>query len=142
MTRTAARKKPKRHPVRARRPPRKPITDRAVYIGIVVVGLFIVLLGALFAGPEIWPAILVGYLAMVAWHINASAFRAYRGRSLADWQQSLARIPLRPVGYGTREGKPIEAAHDHPETLKAVRISIAVSVAIVAAAAVFAWRMM
>jgi hypothetical protein len=73
----------------------------------------------------------LGYIFAVAYLINLYAFQVYRGKRLENWQQSLARIPLRFVGYGAKGGKPLEAAHHHQETKNALLMSIVISAAIV-----------
>src|SRR5688572_24932064 len=117
------------------RPAAKPMSDRAVYIGLAVVGIFVFILAWLWAdgSKATWGAITLGYIAAIAYLVNFYAFQVYRGKHLGNWQQSLARVPLRFVGYGTRQGRPLEAAHDHPETKMALLFSIAISLALVMA---------
>lgn len=109
------------------------MSDRAVYLGMLIVGFFFVMLGWLFA-PEYWGLFALGYLALMAYLINFSVLDVYRGKHLANWRQSLARIPLRTVGYGTKEGRPLDAAHDHPETFRALTWSLIISLIVLAAA--------
>jgi hypothetical protein len=141
MKRAGPRKKFKRRHTGPKPLVRKPMSDPAIYTGTVIIGLFIVLLGAVFTDVRYWPWFMLGYVALVAYLINIFAWQTYRGQRLVNWQQSLARIPLRFVGYGTKEGKPLEAAHDHPETLKAVQVSVAIGIIILAMLAVIAWRL-
>jgi hypothetical protein len=132
MTRAPDRSRKKKRIAGPRKPPAvKPMTDRAVYLGIGIVGFFIVMLVFLFTDGEYWRPVALGYLIAVAYLINYYVFQVYRGKHIEHWQQSLARVPLRPVGYGTKGGKPLEAAHHHQETKKALLVSIAVSAAIV-----------
>lgn len=108
------------------RSPRPRISDATLFLGFAIIGAFAVLVLSLATGVE-WPQIALGYVAAIAILINLYAFRAYRGGRLEGWQQALARVPLRFVGYGSRGGKPLEAAHDHPETRKALIVSVVVS---------------
>jgi hypothetical protein len=106
-------------------------SDGTIYAGFALIGFFVVLLAfPLFEGN--WRVPLVAYVALVAILVNLYAWRAYRSRHLARWQKSLARLPLRAAGYGTRSGKPLEAAHGQPEARRAIAISIAVSIVVVA----------
>jgi Flp pilus assembly protein TadB len=130
MSKASSKRRLKRH--RPRLQTSKPISDRAVYFLMLCVGLFIVILTWLFTQGEYWWAVALGYAVAVAYLINFYTFQAYRGRHLGQWQQSLARVPLRFVGYGTKAGKPLEAAHDHPETRTALLTSIIVSLIVVA----------
>ena len=59
-------------------------------------------------------------------------FGAYRGKRMANWQQALARLPLRFAGYGTKHGKPLAAAHNAAAARKMIAISIVVSVLVLA----------
>ena len=140
MNRTSARRRRKRsHAPKA--PAIQPIKDRTVYWGLAVVGLFIGLLSWLFTDARYWGVVVLVYVIVVAYFINLYAFRAYRGQHLDHWQQCLARVPLRFVGYGSKEGKPLEAAHDHPETRTALIASLFASLAILAGLGfiVFRW---
>lgn len=112
----------------------KPISDTTLFVGLALIGAFGVLVLSLLTGAR-WPSIAVGYFAAVAALINLYTMRAYRGIRLEPWQQPFARVPLRFVGYGTRGGKPIEAAHDQPATRKALIASLILSGIIVAALA-------
>jgi hypothetical protein len=109
----------------------KPMSDQAIYLGLAIVGLFVGILAWLF-NQQYWMAIVLLYVLAVVYLINFYTFQVYRGKHLEHWKQALARVPLRFVGYGTKEGKPLEAAHDHPETRTALLASIALSAAIVA----------
>jgi hypothetical protein len=125
-----ARRKKKRNAHVRTKPAPRPMSDRGVYLGLTIVGLFAVLLASLFFGVEYWGVVALGYIAAVAYLINFYTFQVYRGKHLDNWQQSLARIPLSFVGYGTKGGKPLEAAHDHDETKKALGLSVVVSLAL------------
>ena len=113
------------------------MTDRAIYLGFAIVGLFIVVLSWLFTDGRYWNVVALGYVAAVAYLIHFYTFQAYRGRHLDNWQQALARVPLRFVGYGTKGGRPLEAAHDHAETKKALGLSVAVSLALLVVLSLF-----
>jgi len=106
-------------------------SDRSRYIVFVMIGLAVTALGWLLAEPY-WSAFALGYLVLLAYLINVHAYQAYRGRSMAQWQRSLARVPLRFAGYGTRHGKPLEAAHHARRAMTTVWVSVAVSVVILA----------
>ena len=110
-------------------------------MGVVVVGFFAVTLASLFMGMEYWPVLTLAYLAMIAYIITYDVWQVYRGKHLANWHQAMAKIPLRFVGYGTKEGKPLEAAHDHPEVFKALTIFAVSTLVVIAVLAFFAIRM-
>lgn len=143
MTRTAPRRKPKpKHkPVVNRIKPRRKTSEKAIYGGVVVIGFFAVMIAVLFTQMEYWALFSVGYLAVIAYLIHINVWHVYRARHLADWQQALAKIPLRFVGYGTKDGKPLEAAHDHPETLRAFIVSLLISIVILGLLGFAAWRL-
>ncbi len=124
-------KHPHREKAKAAPPQRAP--DGAIYTGLVMIGIFAIALWALFAqGIGTWKQGLIGYVIAMALLINIFTFQACRGRHLAGWQQSLARLPLRWVGFGTRQGKPLEAAHGSPRAKAMLAVSIAASVLLVA----------
>jgi len=111
---------------------RRTTSDRAIYIGLLIIGGFIVFLGLLLSAGDGslagWFAF--GYLLLIAWVANTAAFAAYRGRALSPWRQALARLPLRCAGFGTRGGKPLSAAHDAPAARKMVIVSVVVSIVV------------
>jgi len=74
-----------------------------------------------------WTHGLLGYVIAVALLVNLYTWRVCAGKSLAGWQRSLARLPLRFVGYGTRGGKPLEAAHGSDRAMVMLFVSIAAS---------------
>ncbi|MCI0363544.1 MAG: hypothetical protein L0Y44_06925 [Phycisphaerales bacterium] len=130
-TRSARRLQKRKHPPKPK-PPRR-TTDRAIYLGFLIVGIFVVILAWLFTSDsriEYWRHVAVGYLIAVAYLINFYTLRTYQAKHLENWKQALARIPLRFAGYGTKDGKPLDAAHGHREALMALLISIAVSIAL------------
>jgi len=79
----------------------------ASFVGFAVVGAAWMLLG----GRAV-PLVLAVYLALILGGAALSAVAAARGVRLAWWQRPFARLALRPAGYGTRKGRPIEAAHE------------------------------
>lgn len=101
--------------------------DRGVYGTIVLVGGFGLFLWWLVADDTL-PHAFVGLVLAILALINFYTWQACRGRHLAAWQRTFAGIPLRFVGFGTRKGKPIDAAHDRDEAKMALYISIAASV--------------
>lgn len=140
MTRTAVRRKVKRRVVAPRVRPQRKTSERAIYMGAVIVGFFAVMLASLFMGLEYWPVLSVAYLALIAYIIAFGAWQVYRGKHLAHWHQAMAKLPLRFVGYGTKEGRPLDAAHDHPEVFKALSIFVIVSLIILAGLGYWAVR--
>lgn len=118
-------------------PAAKPATDRAIYFILGVIGLFFVLLGWLMTNdndPKFWRVLTLVYLAFIVWMINLSAFQVIRGKHVAPWKGSLARLPLRPLGYTGPHGngKPMDAASHDPEAQKAVMTCLAISVLVLA----------
>jgi len=107
------------------------VGDGAVYFLFVFLGACVGVFAWLVAGQQATPWV-VGYVIAVLWLLNMAVVRAYRGGELAPWQKSLARLPLRPAGYGVRGGKPIEAAHGQPEVRTAMIATACVSLAIAA----------
>ena len=107
------------------------IGDGAVYFLFVTLGACVSFFAWLIAGGSAVPWI-VGYVLAVLWLLNMSVVKAYRGGSMAPWQKSLARLPLRPAGYGVRGGKPVEAAHGEPVVRTALITTACVSLAIAA----------
>lgn len=103
-----------RHGIDRPKPATPPMSDRAVYWGVVIVGLFVVLLGWMLSEGSFWRQTAIGYFALVLLNINFAGWDLYGGKRLSDWKQSLAKIPLRSLGYGKKDGKPLEAAHDQP----------------------------
>lgn len=129
---TSSTRKPKRSQKSAHSAPAPRNNDRGVYVAFVLVGLFIAFLAFLMFA-ENWRPIVLGYCAAIGVLIHIYAFAAYRGGQLAGWKQSLARVALRPAGFGRKGGKPLEAAHNAPEAIKAITISLVITVIIIAA---------
>jgi len=115
---------------KSREKPVKVTSDRVIYGGLILIGLFATVLATLLT--EHWREPLLFYLAIIAYLMCAATWAIYRGRHLPNWQQALARIPLRTVGYGTKNGKPLEAAHDQPAVKKAWLASLMISLGILA----------
>ena len=115
---------------RHRPKPARATRARVIYVGLILIGFFAVVLAWLFS--EHWREPLVLYVAIMGYLINASTWKIYKGRHIPNWQQALARIPLHFVGYGTKQGKPLEAAHHHQSTRNALVVSILVSVIVIA----------
>ncbi len=111
--------------------PRRVTKDRSIYLGLAFIGVILVLLVWLFTDGH-WREMTLGYLFAIAWLTNLYAFNAYAGKSLAQWQQALARLPLRCAGYGSKHGKPLEAAHRASSALRMIWTSIVISIVVLA----------
>jgi hypothetical protein len=128
---TGARKQPARATARRSR-----ASDGGVYIGLIMIGAFGIWLWTIVApGPEAWKHGLLVYVILVLALINLYTWRVYFGARLANWQQSLARLSLRWVGYGTRGGRPLAAAHGSRRAGIMLVLTMATSVVIIAALA-------
>ncbi len=112
--------------------PVQTIRDRTIYIGLLAIGGFIILLAGLLTEGRYWKEFALAYALVMVWLINYYTLRVYFGKHMANWKLALARIPLHFVGYGTKEGKPVDAAHGRPDARRMVIISIVVSLVIVA----------
>lgn len=119
-----------RHKAKAARPTSRRARDRTIYLGLVIIGAAVVVLGFLLEGGwrTFTGSLAVGYLALMAWLTNHSAYRAYRGQPMANWKQALARLPMRCVGFGAKGGKPLEAAHGAASAQRMIVISAVFSV--------------
>jgi len=106
--------------------------DRAIYVTIIMVGLFVLGL-AFLAFPDDWPWWLVGMTAAVLAMINLFGWKAASGSKLSAWQRSLAKIPLRFVGFGSRGGKPLDAAHGEDSAKMALYVTGAISIVVLLA---------
>jgi hypothetical protein len=113
--------------------PTQPASDRTIYAGLLLIGLFFVLLAGLVAGGEggRWWEFFVLYVIVLAWFVNLCTFMAYRGVHMANWKQAMARLPLRFAGYGTKTGKPLDAAHGKPNARTAMIICMLISVVVI-----------
>lgn len=114
-------------------------SDAAVYVGLLMIGAFVIMLAWMVLQVP-WTELLVGYVIAMAILINLYAWQAYLGKSLAQWQQSLARLPLRIPGYGTKHGKPLVAAKGQADARMTLMLFFAGSVLLVAALSVWLIR--
>ena len=109
---------------------RSVIPDGGIYTFIVGVGA----IGMVFwwaTSRDDWQYGLVGYLIIVAALVNINAWKACKGYHLSSWQRSLARLPLRCVGYGTKSGHLIENAKGHHNAIVMVLVSIIFSIGVI-----------
>jgi len=106
-------------------------SDLSRYIVFIMIGLAVTALGWLL-DHSYWRAFAYGYLVLLAYQMNLCAYQAYRGKTMPQWQQSLARLPLRFGGYGRRRGKPVSAAHHARRAMTTIWISLVVSVLLLA----------
>jgi F0F1-type ATP synthase assembly protein I len=108
-------------------------SDRTIYIGVLVIGLFIVLIAWLLTMGKggHWREITIAYVVVMAWLTNFYTYLAYRGKQMANWKQALARLPLRFAGYGTKKGRPLDAAHGRRDARNMLLISITVSIVVI-----------
>lgn len=114
----------------------RPVRDSAVYWSLVIVGVFVVIIAALMTDGLHWREIALGYVAAILYLVNFYALQVYRGKHVQAWKQSLARVPLRIVDYGTKSGKPLEAAHGQPRVKTAIVASLGLSLLILFALSV------
>lgn len=129
----------KAHKPVARKPPPSNL-DGGVYIGILMIGGFGIWLVTIWAGPEAWKQGLLGYVIAVGFLVNFYAWQVCAGRTIAGWKQSLARLPLRCAGYGTRNGKPLSAAHGSDRAKMMLYVSIATTFVVVLGMTLFLIR--
>lgn len=101
-----------------------------------MIGVFALVIGFLIS-PDNFRTTLVGFLIAAFGLINVYAWRAFLGSTQANWQNALARIPLRFAGYGVKGGKPVEAAAGASDARSALLVFLAVSVVVVVVASVF-----
>jgi hypothetical protein len=117
----------KAHHQKARKPAPTNL-DGGVYIGILMIGAFGIWLITIFVdSPDAWKQGLIGYVIAVGFLVNFSTWQVCAGKTIAGWKQSLARLPLRCVGYGTKGGKPLAAAHGSDRAKMMLYVSIAFS---------------
>ena len=115
--------------------PRPGAPDGAVYIGVIMIAAFAVWMWTIVSGPNSWqPALLVCTVIVLAL-VNLYTWRVYFGARLAPWQQSLARLSLRWAGYGTRKGRPLEAAHGSRPAKIMLILTMVTSVVVIVALA-------
>lgn len=116
------------HHSHGRPPAREGVPDGAVYIGLVMIGLFGILVW--YTVSSSWTHGLFGYVLIVLGLVNLAGWRVYFGGAIPPWQQSLARLALGPAGYGTKGGRPFSAAHGHGRALAALLVTLALSAAL------------
>jgi hypothetical protein len=135
MSRPSAKKQ------RTRSEKSKQTPDSTIYIAVLVIVAFVLLLGALFTDGVYVKHILAICAGIFAVMVNYAAWLAYKGKhDMSGMQKALARLPLRCAGYGSKGGKPVEAAHDQPQARSMITASVVVS--IVAVAALAAWALL
>ncbi len=130
--------KPSRTRGRRKRVAQAKASDGSVYFVLAIIGVAIVAVAFLLEegrGRLVGP-VAVGYCAVMGWFAHTSAWAAYRGKRTANWRQALARLPLRCAGFGTKSGKPLEAAHNAPAARKTIIASGIVTIVILGALAV------
>ncbi len=100
--------------------------DGGVYIGILMIGAFGIGLMSIFLDSgDAWKQGLIGWVIAVGFLVNFYAWQVCAGKTITGWKQSLARLPLRCAGYGTRGGKPLAAAHGSDRAKMMLFVSIA-----------------
>ncbi len=107
--------------------------DRTIYLGLALIGAFALAIGFLIS-PDNFRTTIVGFLIAAFGLVNFYSWRAFLGASQANWQNALARIPLRFAGYGVRGGKPVEAAAGAADARSVLLVFLAVSIIIVVVA--------
>lgn len=106
--------------------------DGGVYIGILMIGVFGIWLVTIFVdSPDAWKQGLLGFVIAVGFLVNFYTWKVCAGKPIAGWKQSLARLPLRCVGYGTRGGKPLSAAHGSDRAKMMLYLSIATTCVVI-----------
>jgi hypothetical protein len=129
-----------RHGEERPKPATPPMSDAAVYFIAFIVGGFTIMLGGLMTDATYWPHFGLLYLALLLYTTIMAGWSVYRARHIADWRQSLAKVPLAPVGYGTKRGKPLEAAHGQPQARTAMTVFTIASIILVAGLALLIFR--
>jgi hypothetical protein len=115
--------------------------DGGVYIGILMIGAFGIWLFTIVSdSADAWKHGLLGFVIAVAVFVNLSGWQVCAGKTIVGWKQSLARLPLRCVGYGTRGGKPLAAAHGSDRAKMMLFVSIATSFVVVLAMTLLLFR--
>ncbi len=121
----------KGHRKKSAAPPARRTNDAAIYGGFLLIGAFVTFQVALLSAGTLWREVALGYLMALAVLVNLYTWQAWQGKRLARWQQSLARLPLRFAGYGTRGGQPLEAAHGSRRAMMVLLVSIATSMVLI-----------
>ena len=111
------------------RPSSTQTNDLGLFVGLLLIGAFFTFL-LMLMGMR-WQVCVLGFVIFLAFFINLSAAQAVGGETNLGWRKGLARLPLRFAGYGSRGGKPLEAAKGSAKAKMMVFISIAVSTIIV-----------
>ena len=130
MSHSSTRSQQRRKPAQAAR---SRASDGAIYIALIMIGAFAVFLAVVLTSQP-WQHFAVGYVIALLALTNLFGWQAWAGKHLAEWQQALAKVPLRFAGYGSKGGRPLEAAHGSAAARSALFIFLALSVAIIAAA--------
>lgn len=131
MSRTAV-KSDRKNKVAVQKRAQQRENDRGVYATILMVGAFGLFLWFLISA-DTFPHAVVGYVLCVLGMTTFFTWKACRGIELSMWQRALAKVPLRFVGYGTKGGKPVTAAHSQQDAMMAFYLTLALSVVIVLA---------
>lgn len=114
------------------KPVSAPIPDRTVYFLAILIGGFGVVIACLLTSERYMLHLAFGYIALVLYTINLEGWMAYRAKPRSDWRRVLAKLPLMPVGFGTKGGKPLDAAHGQPAVRKALIVFGLISVVLIA----------
>ena len=126
---------PRKHTARAPEG-RTGAPDGAVYIGLIMIAAFAIWMWTIVApGPDSWKHALLVCTVILLALVNLYTWRVYFGARLAPWKQSLARLTLRWAGYGTRKGRPLEAAHGSRSAKIVLILTMATSVVVIVALA-------
>jgi len=116
--------------------PRAGAPDGAVYIGVIMIAAFAIWMWTIVANErDAWQHALLVCTVIVLALVNLYTWRVYFGARLAPWQQSLARLSLRWAGYGTRKGRPLEAAHGSRPAKIMLILTLVTSVVVIVALA-------
>ena len=115
------------------KPVAAPVPDRTVWFLAALIGGFGVVIACLITSERYMLHLAFGYIALLLYTINLEGWMVYLAKPRSDWRRVLAKLPLMPVGYGTKGDKPLEAAHGQPAVRKALIIFGLISVALVAA---------
>ncbi len=137
MSRTATRSTSSKAKGSRKRPSDDPRwNDTGLYVGVVLIGAFIGLLG-MFSGRGNASLFLLIYGTVLLAFINYTVWSVYFGRSLPIWQKAFARLVLRFGGYGVPKKKPLPAAKGQDDARMIAIVATVVSVlAIVVAGAI------
>ena len=98
-------------------------SDLGPYVGFFLIWLAISA-GAKLTAPETAFVIAVAVLAAFSYYITYCTVRAYLGIKLYGWQRGLVRLPLILAGAGN---KLVDSVHGKPEAIRAVLMSVVMS---------------